>query len=253
MPEQAIYRTERYKLTKPRMLNFLKHLNENSQQIASLYVPPGYAPKTIEGLLETSIEKSRIPPEAVKAINESATGAVIFWGDDQRYLIMPPFPILEESSLPGCNIEPLTHLLNRKFCLALILVRLGAFAIGVYLGEERICSKVGTGNVHARHRQGGSSSHRFERHREKQMETFFTRVCQHAREQLEPFERQVEWMIYGGTRETLLEFRKQCHYLAQFDSRTLDLLLNIREPKQAGLEEAIREAWSCRIIRWVEN
>jgi len=133
--------------------------------------------------------------------------------------------------------------------LALILVRLGAFGIGVFEGENLISSKIGTGLVHARHRQGGSSSHRFERHREKQMETFFTRVCEHTREQLEPYDGKIQYVIYGGTRETILDFRKQCHYLNVFDKRTLELLLNIREPKQSGLEEAIREAWSSRIIR----
>ena len=113
-------------------------------------------------------------------------------------------------------------------------------------------SKVGTGLVHARHRQGGSSSHRFERHRLKQMETFFTNVCEHAREQLEPYSRQLEYLVYGGTRQTLLDFRKQCHFLRQFDTRTLDVLLNIREPKRAGIEEAVQEAWSSRVIEWKE-
>jgi peptide subunit release factor 1 (eRF1) len=136
--------------------------------------------------------------------------------------------------------------------LALVLVRLGAYAIGIYAGESLISSKVGTGLVHARHRQGGSSSHRFERHREKQMESFFTRVCGHVREQLEPHSRNLEYVLYGGTRETILEFRKQCHFLQAFDRRTLDLLLNVRDPNQAGLEEGIREAWSSRVIRWNE-
>ena len=136
--------------------------------------------------------------------------------------------------------------------MGLVLVRMGAYGIGVVQGEKLLSSKVGTGLVHARHRQGGSSSHRFERHREKQMETFFTRVCGHAREQLEPYARQLEYVIYGGTRETLLDFRKQCHFLHQFDNRTLDLLLNIREPKQSGLQEAIQEAWSSRVIQWNE-
>ncbi len=36
--------------------------------------------------------------------------------------------------------------------------------------------------VHGRHRQGGSSSHRFERHRDKQIETFLNRVCEHVQE-----------------------------------------------------------------------
>ncbi len=244
---------ERYKLSKPKTLYLLDKFEENAQKIASLCVPPGCSAKTIEGLLETVTEKALVPPEALTAMRESPTGAMLFMGDSHRYVVMPPFPVTEERNSLVCEIEPLRNILNRKFLLALILVRLGAFAIGVFQSEELISSKVGTGNVHARHRQGGSSSHRFERHREKQMETFFTRVCQHAREQLEPHARQLEWVIYGGTRETLLEFRKQCHFSQQYDDRTLDILLNIREPKQAGLQEAIREAWSSRIIRWVET
>jgi hypothetical protein len=51
--------------------------------------------------------------------------------------------------------------------------------------------------VHSRHRQGGSSAHRFERHREKQIESFFTRVCGHAQEHLEPYLKQLDHVIYG--------------------------------------------------------
>jgi peptide subunit release factor 1 (eRF1) len=244
---------ERYRLSKPKMLYLLDKFRENSREIASLCVPPGYSIKTIEGLLETITDRAQVPSEAAQAIHESPTGGMLFWGENHRYLVMPPFPLKEERNAAACEIEPLARLLNQEFLLALILVRLGSYAVGVYQGQERVTSKVGTGNVHARHRQGGSSSHRFERHREKQMETFFTRVCVHAREQLEPYAKQLEWVIYGGTRETLLDFRKQCHFSQQFDSRTLDLLLNVREPGQAGLEEAIREAWSCRILRWVET
>jgi hypothetical protein len=244
---------ERYKLSKTKMLYLLDKFKENSREIASLCVPPGYSAKTVEGLLETIVDKTQIPLEVAQSIQDSPTGAMLFWGDNHHYLVMPPFPIKEERNSATCEIEPLDTLLNQEFLLALILVRMGAFAVGVFQGQELISSKVGTGNVHARHRQGGSSSHRFERHREKQMETFFTRVCQHTREQLEPYAKQLQWVIYGGTRETLLDFRKQCHFSQQFDGRTLDLLLNIREPKQAGLEEAIREAWSSRIMRWVEK
>jgi len=84
------------------------------------------------------------------------------------------------------------------------------------------------------------------------METFFTNVCEHAREQLEPYGRQLEYLVYGGTRQTLLDFRKQCHFLSQFDTRTIDILLNIREPKHSGIEEAIQEVWSSRVIEWKE-
>jgi peptide subunit release factor 1 (eRF1) len=134
--------------------------------------------------------------------------------------------------------------------LALVLIRLGAYSIGIFQGEKLISSKVGTGLVHARHRQGGSSAHRFERHREKQMEAFFTRVCIHVREQLEPHTRNVNFVLYGGTKETILDFRKQCRFLREFNNRTLDRLLNVRDPRRAGLSEGIQEAWSSRVIRW---
>jgi len=248
-----VLKTERYKLSKSKMLYMLDKLKENSTGIASLCVPPGYSLKTIEGLLETVIEGRAYPEGISQAIADSPTGAMLFWGNTQRYLVMPPFPLKDERNSATCEIEPLYSLLNREFILGLIVVRLSAFAVGVFEGEELISSKVGTGNVHARHRQGGSSSHRFERHREKQMETFFTRVCEHTREHLEPYAKQLEWVIYGGTKETVLDFRKQCHFSQQFDSRTLNLLLNVREPNQAGLTEAIREAWSSRIIKWTEE
>jgi len=167
--------------------------------------------------------------------------------------VMPPFHIFDEKVSLPCEIEPLYSVLPQDLMLGLILVRLGAFGIGVYQGEKLITSKVGTGLVHARHRQGGSSSHRFERHRYKQMETFFTRVCGHARTQLEPYTRQMNYVLYGGTRETILDFRKQCHYLHEFDKKTLDLLLNIRKPGQAGLQEGFKEAWSSRVTQWNEK
>ena len=146
--------------------------------------------------------------------------------------------------------RPLIALLQADILVGLVLVRLGHYGIGVCRGEGLLDSKVGKGLVHARHRQGGSSSHRFERHRYKQMETYFTQVGVHIREQLEPYLKSLNFLIYGGQRETLLEFRKQIDFLKAFDDRTLDLILNIREPKQTDLDEAIREAWSSRFIRW---
>ncbi len=215
-------------------------------------MPPRSSKKNVDSLIAQVEEMSGLPEDISKSIVDSPTGAMLFWGPHHRYLVMPPFPVSEERISNACEIEPLRTLLEKKFLVGLVLVRLGAYGIGIVQGEQVLTSKVGTGLVHARHRQGGSSSHRFERHREKQMETFFTRVCEHAREQLEPYAPRLEYLIYGGTRETLLDFRKQCHFLHQFDNRTLDRLLDIREPGKAGLTEAVEEAWSSRIVQWNE-
>lgn len=188
-----------------------------------------------------------------EALARSKTGAVIFWGEQGKYLVLPPFPMKARLFSSGYDVEPLRALLQQELKVALILLRLDAYAIGVFQGETLLSSKVGTGLVHSRHSKGGSSAHRFERHRDKQMEYFFTRVCGHVREHLEPYLKQLDYVIYGGERHTLLSFRKQCEFVQQFDNRTLGTLLNVREPKQATLEAAISQAWSSEVVEWRER
>jgi hypothetical protein len=242
----------RYKMSKTSALHFLDELKKSLHEVTTLYLPPCSPKNNIAGLLETFIEPENTPDKLKEYIAVSVTGSIIFWGAHDRYLIFPPFPIQKEELFHRFEGRPLIALLEADIMIALVLIRLGHYGIGVFRGEGLLSSKVGTGLVHARHRQGGSSSHRFERHRYKQMETYFTQVGVHIREQLEPYIKSLNYLIYGGQRETLLEFRKQIDFLHAFDERTLDLILNIREPNQAGLDEAIREAWSCRCIRWEE-
>lgn len=238
------------KLSRQATLKLLDELESSSSPMSSLCFTPGTPEHEVEQLLKGELGKEEVPLEIAKEIARSSTGAGVFWGERHRYLILAPFPVPKRLVATTCDVSPLRSILKRELKVALILVRLGAYALGVFSGENLLTSKVGGGLVHSRHRQGGSSAHRFERHREKQMESFFTRVCEHAREQLEPYARQLDFVIYGGTRDTLLIFRKQCRYLHEFDSRTLDSLLNLREPGQASLKAAIGEAWSSQVIEW---
>jgi peptide subunit release factor 1 (eRF1) len=240
----------RYNLAKTRLLHLLGELKANSVEVGTLCIPPGSSKTSIEGMMQEALDMKTVPEDLSVTIAKSNTGGVIFWGPYHWYLVMPPFPIEKASFFNTCEIEPLHSLMHKEFLLGLIIVRLGEYGIGVFQGEKLLSSKVGTGLVHSRHRQGGSSSHRFERHRDKQMETFFTRVCQHAREQLEPYAEQLDHILYGGSPETIMDFRKQCHFLREFDKKTLDRLLNIKEVNHSGLLEGIQEAWSSRVIQW---
>jgi len=183
----------------------------------------------------------------------SSTGGVLFWGTTYRILILPPFTVNMEGSFDTYETAPLRSLLQRDFLIALVIVRLGDYAIGMFAGDRLKSSKVGTGLVHSRHRKGGSSQRRFERHREKQIESFFTRICGHAREQIEPCTAQLDHLIYGGERHTLLNFRHQCHFLAQFDDRASDTILNIRRPRRDDLDRAIATIWSSRVSQWSDG
>ena len=238
----------RHTLTRARLLHLLEKLKADPTATGSLYVPAGTPPARVMEL--TKGVTPPLPDEAAEAIVRSPTGVALFVGSQSSHLVIPPFPITEEKSSNTIDIGPLHSLLSRDFLTALVMVRLGMYGIAVMKGQLLLSVKTGTGLVHARHRQGGSSSHRFERHREKQMEAFFTRVCAHAREELEPHARQLDYLIYGGAKETTLDFRKQCDFLRQFDGRTLNRLINLREPRRSEMPEAVEAAWSSRVMEW---
>ena len=213
----------RRRFTRQRMLRLLDEMEAAEGPATSLYIPhdlpASEVEKTLKAPLGPGVEEAM--SDIDEALARSKTGAVIFWGEQGKYLVLPPFPLKERLFSSGYDVEPLRALLQQELKVALILLRLDAYAVGVFQGEKLVSSKVGTGLVHSRHRQGGSSAHRFERHREKQIEYFFTRVCGHVREHLEPYLKQLDYVIYGGERHTLLSFRKQCEFLQQFDDRVL--------------------------------
>jgi hypothetical protein len=224
-----------------------------SENAYMLYLPPGLANAEIENYTKILGES----PETIVTVSESVisskTGAVIIWGPSQKLLLIPPFPISEKPIMGSKVLEQLHKLLSQEYIIALVLVRLGSYAIGVYRGEKRLRSKVGTGLVHGRHRQGGSSAHRFERHRDKQIEYFLTRVCQHAREQIEPYAKSLDYIVYGGARTTIQLLQKQCHLLNKLETPALPPLLDIPEPRQLVLENAISRVWSSTICEWQEG
>ncbi|MCL4533538.1 MAG: hypothetical protein M1370_00030 [Bacteroidetes bacterium] len=235
------------------MLRWLDEVGAASEPAATLYLPPGQPASEIEAALAGALHLGEPAPELVKAVGRSPTGAVVFWGEQHRCSVLPPFPIPERRASAGYDVGPLRVLLANDLVLALVLVRLAGYAIGVFQGEKLVSSKVGTGNVHSRHKNGGWSQHRFERHREKQMEYLFERVCLHMREHLEPHIQRLSYVVYGGERNTLLAFRKGCPFAQRVADRTLDRTLNVREPRQDALQAAIREAWSSRVTEWRED
>ena len=241
------------RLNKPRLLRLLDELETAAGPATTVCVASGSSEQQIEDTLRSALGPANLPPGLGQAAARSTTGAVVFWGQEHMYLVLPPFPVTEQGASIGHIVAPVRSLLQQHLTIALIVVRLGAYAIGVFRDDVLVSSKVGTGLVHSRHRQGGSSQHRFERHRDKQIEYFFTRICAHAREHLEPHIKKLDYLIYGGERHTLLALREQCRFLAQFDDRTLPRLLNIREPRQVSLQAAIGDVWSSEVTQWREG
>ena len=245
--------SKRFHLGRSKALGFLDELASTEGKAISLYVPQGTPQDRVENLLGKAFAATAIPPGVAEVAAGSVMGAAFFWSPPQMHLVLPPFPIAEEYITDGYDMGPLRSLLSRDFLIAVVLIRLGSYSIGICRGTELIDSKTGTGLVHARHKKGGSSQARFARHRGKQIEQFLVRVCGHVREHIEPHARSLDYLVYGGARTTILTLRKRCPFLSQFDDRILRMLLDIPDPRQTVLEKAVSTVWSTDIIEWCED
>jgi len=231
------------------MMTLLDELGPLGEGALSVYLPPGTEAEVAAQLRDLSVEPP-LPPEITQLATDSPTGAVLFWGTPRRLLIRPPLPISDRFVADGYDVEPLKRHLTQEATLATVLIRLGRFAIGVWQGEKLLSSKTGTGNVHGRHKKGGSSQRRFERHREQQSHDFFGRACGHAREVIEPYLGKIDYLVYGGGKDTIRTFRKQCPFLSRLTLPELPPLLAIPDPRRSVLEDAITEVWSSTVTEW---
>jgi hypothetical protein len=241
-------------LTRAKTLDYLKELaGLPGGKAATFCLPPHLPPDETQGVCKLGDIPPDIHPHLVKLAAGSRTGCYVFWSAAQKCLVVPSFPTTEKQVTQSLDLAQIRSQLEKDLVIALVLVRLGSYAVGVSRGETLLTSKVGTGLVHGRHRQGGSSAHRFERHRDKQIEYFLTRVCQHAREQIEPYVKSLDYIVYGGARTTILLLQKQCPLLSKLGAPELPPLLDIPEPRQAVLESAIKRVWSSTVYEWRED
>ena len=233
----------------PVFLNELKKIEEPGA--VSSYIPPGPIVPEIEDLL-AEIKEKPFPDELAQVIATSKKGAVLFWGKERKYLVLPPFPFRERTMFDGYITEPLQLLIESDAIIGLILVHLGTYAIGICQGEHIISSKVGTGLIHGRHKKGGSSQQRFQRRRQKQVQEFLDRVCTHVREQFEPHMKQLDYIVYGGPYQTILQLQKRCPLLKSLGDRVLPLM-EVPALRQKVLEATAGRVWSSYIIEWRED
>ena len=234
------------------MQEFLNELEETPDSDAiSVYMLFGMSVPEIENLME-SIGIQTLPDELSRAVAGSKNGAVLFRCKAHMYLILPPFPFSEKIILNGYDTGPLRLLVSSNFLIGLILLHLGTYAIGVCQGENLITSKVGTGLVHGRHKKGGSSQQRFQRHRQNQIDGFLDRVCMHVTEHLGSHAQKLDYIIYGGPYHTVLLLQKRCHFLKSLGATVLPLL-NVPSLRQKVLETTVGRVWSSCIIEWQEG
>jgi VLRF1 release factor-like protein len=131
---------------------------------------------------------------------------VTFVGEGGSVECDPPFPPLAVTGVrDGFDPGPLLEHAARERVVGVLLVRLGGHAAGVFAGRRLVDSKVGSRNVHGRHRAGGSSQRRFERRRGEQARVALEAAADVAARVLLPHVRDLDAVVLGGDRRALSE------------------------------------------------
>lgn len=243
--------SRQFKLTRTKLLVFLDKLELDTGSADSVYLPPETAETQV--YLERMSGPLPIMNDMNKIVSLSETGAALFWGRSHKLIIIPPFPLQDKYMTTGYETEPLRRLLTPDYKIGILLVRMGSYSIGIIEGENLVLHKTGTGLVHGRQRQGGSSAARFQRRRRDQAYHFLERVGEHTRELIGGYGNKLDYFVYGGARTTIQQLQKQCVYFEQFNDRLLPPLLEIPDPRFDVLEKAVPQIWSSRVIEWREE
>ena len=159
----------------------------------------------------------------------------------------PPFPPLEHTGVrDGFDPAPLIEHAARDRVVGVLLVRLGGHAAGVFSGRRLVDSKVGTRNVHGRHRAGGSSQRRFERRRAEQARVALEAAADVAARVLLPHLTDLDAVVLGGDRRALAEVLDDPR-LRPLARLAQDRVLDVPDPRLAVLK-ATPDAFRATVI-----
>jgi hypothetical protein len=164
-------------------------------------------------------ERYEVPPERLGRWLErwaEANGPVVrtevgaervaFFGATAVVDADPPFtPLAATGVRDGFDPASLLDHVTRDRVVGVLLVRLGGHAAGVFSGRRLVASKVGSRQVHGRHRAGGSSQRRFERRRGEQARMALEAAADVAARVLLEHRRDLEAVVLGGDRRALTE------------------------------------------------
>jgi hypothetical protein len=162
-------------------------------------------------------------------------GRVTFVGAGGSVDCDPPFPPLAATGVrQGFAPAALLDHAARERVVGVLLVRLGGHAAGVFSGTRLVVSKVGSRQVHGRHRAGGSSQQRFARRREGQARVALQAAADVAARVLLEHRSDLDAVVLGGDRRALAEVLEDPR-LRPLVSLVTERVLDVPDPRLAVL------------------
>jgi hypothetical protein len=212
---------------------------ENDRSATRRWVEVG--PERIEGWLDSFGQRhggARIDPGPDLVIVRGTDGSVAE--------CHPPFPPLPPGSA-GTGTELAAHA-GAARVVAVLLVRLGGYAAGVFTGPDArlAASKVGSRLVHGRNAAGGTSQHRFARRREKQATEALAAAADNAFRVFGPYSGQLDAVVLGGDKRAMAALRDDAR-LKPYFAIAVDRFLTVPDPRLTVLQATPRAFRSIRI------
>lgn len=149
--------------------------------------------------------------------------------------VVPFAPLANpEGQAVGVIVECLaTHVLTDRR-LAVVLLRRGGYAVGVFQGRDLLDSKVGTRYVQGRTAAGGQSQQRFARRRGNQADALVGAAADVAHRVLDSHSARLEGIVLGGDRALLATLLEDSR-LATVAALPRGPFLTVPDPRQRVL------------------
>jgi len=168
--------------------------------------------------------------------------------DEGALTVTPAFGLDHEGEYDVVRAGPLLDALEAEPTVAVLLVRMGGYAVGVFEGERLVASKVGTRFVKGRHKKGGSSANRFRRRREEQERELIDAAAEEAARVLGPWRNRVEHVALGGDRSAVGRVLESRPDLAWLQPLALERFLDVPEPRLRVLEALPYQLYAAKVV-----
>ena len=175
-------------------------------------------------------------------------GSARFELDEGALVVTPPFGLEEEGEYEVLRVQPVLDALLAEPTVAVLLVRMGGYAVGVFEGEALVASKVGTRFVKGRHKKGGSSANRFRRRRGEQERELIDAAAEEAARVLGPWRDRVDHVALGGDRSAVARVLEARVDLAWLQPLALARFFDVVEPRLRVLEALPYQLYAAKVV-----
>ena len=194
-----------------------------------------------------NVRKRFAPFEGAPGRTTYENGAVRIQAEGLAAVVTPPFGMSHDGVYDTVRLAPLFNALAEDHVVAVLLVRLGGYAAGVFEGERLVASKVGSRFVKNRNKKGGSSSNRFRRRREEQARVLIEEAARVASDTLAPWRARIEFSALGGDRFAIAEVLATSPQLAWLEQSALPRFFTVVDPRQNVLERLSYDLYSAEV------